>query len=50
MYPSSVVQTGVKSFGMAEQYRPAVADPLVEVDRSLGGLGGEIRRFGVDSQ
>ena len=30
--------------GMREQHRPAVAEPLVEVDATLGGIGLEIRR------
>ena len=40
--PSSVVQTGVKSLGCEKSTRPAVALPLVEVDRALGGVGGEV--------
>ena len=28
--------------GVGEQHAPAVAEPLVEVDRALGGLGGEV--------
>ena len=36
--------------GMREQYRPAIANPAMEVDRALGCLGREIRRFGIDSQ
>jgi len=32
MYPSSVVQTGVKFFGCGEQDGPAIAEPLVEID------------------
>ena len=35
---------------MREQDRPAVADPLVELDRALGGLGREVRRSGVDAK
>ena len=35
---------------MAEQDRPAVADPLVEPDRSLGGVGLEVGRGVVDAQ
>ncbi len=46
--PSSVVQTGVKSFGWENSTRPAVADPVMELDPALGGLGLEIGRGGVD--
>jgi hypothetical protein len=33
---------GCKIFGVREYDRPAVADPVVELDRSLGGLSFEI--------
>jgi hypothetical protein len=35
---------------MGEQNRPAVADPLVQIDDALRRLGGEVRGFGVDPQ
>src|SRR5205807_6019776 len=35
---------------MGEQDRPAIADPVVKIDRALGRLGREIRRFVVDAQ
>ena len=35
---------------MREQDGPAVADPVVEIDRALRRLGGEVRRFGIDSE
>jgi hypothetical protein len=35
---------------MREQDRPAIADPLVEFDRSFSGLAGKIRRFAVDAE
>jgi hypothetical protein len=41
---------GSEVFGMGEEERPAVTDPFVKMDRALGGLGSEIRSFGVDSQ
>ena len=44
------MQTGVKSFGCENKIGPAVANPFVEVDRALGGFGGEIGRFVVYAQ
>ena len=35
---------GGEILGVGEEDRPAVADPVVEVDRPLGGLGGEVGR------
>jgi hypothetical protein len=35
--------------GMGEQDCPAVPDPFVEVDRTLGSVGGEIRGFIIDA-
>ena len=37
-------------FRMREQDCPTVTDPFVKIEVTLGGLGGEIRRFGIDSQ
>src|SRR4029077_2479906 len=36
--------------GMGEQDRPAIADEVVEIDRTLGRIRREIRRFGIDSE
>ena len=36
-------------FGMGEQDRPAVADPVVKVDGALGGFGGEVGGNIVDA-
>ena len=59
-FANSRLQPGhVAEFGRAdrreilrvrEQDRPAVADPVVEVDRPLGRLGREIRRLVIDAQ
>jgi hypothetical protein len=35
---------------MREQNGPAIANPFMEVDRSLGSFGGEIRCFIVYAQ
>ena len=40
---------GREVLGMGEQNRPAVADPLVEIDCALRGLDCEIGSFGIDS-
>ena len=36
--------------GVREQDGPAIADPVVEGDGALGGLGGEVGHFAVDAQ
>ena len=40
---------GREVFGVRKEDRPAVTDPLVEVDLALCGLGGEVRCFVVNS-
>ena len=40
--PSSVVHTGVKSFGWENRIPQESPEPLVEIDRALGRLGGEV--------
>ena len=49
MYPSSVVHTGVKSFGCENSTAPGVSYPVVEVDPALGGVHVKIRRSVGDS-
>jgi hypothetical protein len=34
---------GGEVFGMGKQNGPAIADPFVELDGSLGGFGDEVR-------
>ncbi len=41
---------GGEVFGVREQNCPAVAHPLVEIDGSLGGFGGEVGGLVVDSE
>ena len=41
---------GREIFRMRKEDGPAVADPLMEIDRTLGRLGFEIRGLVVDSQ
>ena len=43
MYPSSVVQTGVKSFGCENITAHESPEPLMETDAAFGRLGLEIR-------
>ncbi|WP_267889669.1 hypothetical protein [Agrobacterium pusense] len=35
---------------MRKQDRPAVANPVVKAYRTMGGLGGEVGRYIVDTQ
>jgi hypothetical protein len=35
---------------MRKKDSPAIADPLMEGYRALGGFRGKVRRFGIDSQ
>ena len=42
MVPSSVVHTGVKSFGCENSTTQLIADPIVEPDFAFGRLGFEI--------
>ncbi len=49
MVPSSVVHTGVKSFG-CENKTPRIAEPFVEIDPAFGGVGVEIGRGIADAQ
>jgi hypothetical protein len=48
MYPSSAVQTGVKSLRMREQHAPRVSEPLVEADATVRRLRLEIGRCFAD--
>jgi hypothetical protein len=48
--PSSVVQTGVKSLGWEKKQHPIVAGPVIEMQLSLGGVGGEIGGGFVDRE
>ena len=40
---------GGEVLGVREEDGPVVADPLVEVDGALGGVGGEVGGFVVDA-
>jgi hypothetical protein len=54
LQPGHVAQLGGADRGkvlrMREQNRPAITDPLVEIDLALGSVGGEVRRLRVDPQ
>src|SRR5260370_28242657 len=52
--PGHVAELGRADRGevlwMGEQDGPSIADPLVEVDLALSGVGGEVGSFAVDPQ
>jgi predicted metal-dependent enzyme (double-stranded beta helix superfamily) len=54
LQPGHIAELGRADRGeilrVREQDRPATADPVVEPDGAFGGLGGEVRCLGVDSQ
>jgi predicted metal-binding protein len=41
---------GCEIFGMREEHSPSVTYPLMEVNRTLGSLGGEVWSNIVDTQ
>ena len=45
-----MVQTGVKSFGCENRIAPGIAEPVVELDLALGGVGLEIGRDVADAK
>lgn len=41
---------GSEIVGVGKEDTPRVTEPLVELDRSLGGLGGEVRSGGSEAE